>query len=290
MAHKTDNYTHSTIKTNSINLHIVQAGPQDGPLVILLHGFPEFWYGWRKQIDNLAAQGYRVWAPDQRGYNLSDKPQAVAAYNLDELSADIIGLIDAAGQEKCLLVGHDWGAGVAWWTACKFPERMSKMVILNVPHHKVFGKTFNTDLQQRRKSWYMAFFQLPFLPEFMLGLGNTNGLARALKTTSRPGAFTDVDISEYRKAWAQPGALTAMLNWYRAAFKTPPKQQPDPRVKVPTLILWGKQDNVLKWEMAQASLELCDEGRLVYFEDATHWIVHEEPERVNSLISEFFRE
>jgi epoxide hydrolase 4 len=285
-----NNYTHTTLKTNGINLHVVQAGPQHGPLVILLHGFPEFWYGWCQQIDYLVAQGYRVWVPDQRGYNLSDKPQTIAAYNLDELSADVIGLIDAAGQETTLLVGHDWGAAVAWWTACKYPERLSKMVILNVPHHKVFGKTFNTDPQQRRKSWYMAFFQLPFLPEFMLGLGNTNGLARALKTTSRPGTFSDADIAEYRIAWAQPGALTAMLNWYRAAFKTPPKQQPDPRVTVPTLILWGKQDNVLKWEMAQASVELCDDGRLVYFDEATHWIAHEEPERVNTLISEFFKE
>ena len=278
------NYTHATIKTNGINLHVVQAGPQGGPLVILLHGFPEFWYGWRKQIDYLVAQGFRVWAPDQRGYNLSDKPKGIAAYNLDELSADVVGLIDAAGQEKCLLVGHDWGAGVAWWTACKYPERLSKMVILNVPHHKVFRKTVNTNPEQRRKSWYFGFFQLPFLPEVIVSLG----MARALKTSSRPGTFTDADIAEYRQAWAQPGALTAMINWYRAALKTPPKQQPDSRVKVRTLILWGKNDVALISAMAQESVELCAEGRLVYFDDATHWIAHEEPERVNMLIGEFF--
>ena len=127
-------YDHALIKSNGVNLHVVQAGPEDGPLVILLHGFPEFWYGWRKQIDLLAEQGYRVWAPDQRGYNISEKPNGIGAYTLDKLSADVIGLIDAAGRETAILVGHDWGAGVAWWMACKFPQRLSKLVIMNVPH------------------------------------------------------------------------------------------------------------------------------------------------------------
>jgi pimeloyl-ACP methyl ester carboxylesterase len=283
------NLIHTTIKTNGINLHVVQAGPEDGPLVILLHGFPEFWYGWRKQISFLAEQGFRVWAPDQRGYNLSDKPKSIAAYNLDKLSADVLGLIDAAGRAKAFLVGHDWGAGVAWWTACKYPDRLSKMVILNAPHHKVFRKVLNTDRAQRRKSWYMLFFQIPWLPEALIGLGNNNGLAQALLQSSRPGTFTDNDLAEYRKAWSQPGALTSMLNWYRAVAQNPPRA-PDPYVKVPTLVLWGKQDIALKHEMAQASVALCEDGRLVYFEEASHWIQHEEPARVNQLIADFLRE
>jgi len=280
-------YDHELIKTNGVNLHVVQAGPEDGPLVILLHGFPEFWYGWRKQIDFLAEQGYRVWAPDQRGYNISEKPNGIAAYNLNELSADVIGLIDSAGCAKAILVGHDWGAAVAWWTACKYPNRLSKLVILNVPHQNIFRKTVTTDREQMRRSWYMGFFQIPFIPETLMG-AMSETFARGMQSSSKPGAFTDADMVEYRKAWAQPGALKSMINWYRSVIQQPP-QSPDPRVKVPTLILWGKKDAYLKSEMAQGSVELCDNGKLVYFDNATHWIQHEEPDRVNQLMNEFFK-
>ena len=280
-------YDHALIKTNGVNLHVVQAGPEDGPLVILLHGFPEFWYGWHKQIDFLAEQGYRVWAPDQRGYNISEKPNGIAAYNLNELSADVIGLIDAAGRDTAMLIGHDWGAAVAWWTACKYPQRLSKLVILNVPHQNVFRKTVLTDREQSMKSWYIGFFQIPFIPETLMGaIGES--MARGMQSGSKPGAFTDADMLEYRKAWAQPGALKSMINWYRAIVQQQP-QSPDPRVKMPTLILWGKKDNFLKSEMAQASLAYCDDGKLIYFDEATHWIQHEEPDRVNQLMLEFFK-
>ncbi|MBA3868383.1 MAG: alpha/beta hydrolase [Anaerolineae bacterium] len=280
-------YDHALIKTNGISLHVVQAGPEDGPLVILLHGFPDFWYGWRKQIDFLAEQGYRVWAPDQRGYNISEKPNGIAAYNLDELSADVIGLIDAAGCETSMLVGHDWGAAVAWWTACKYPERLSKLVIMNVPHQNVFRKTVLTDREQSLRSWYIGFFQIPFIPETLKG-AMSESFARGMQSSSKPGAFTDADMGEYRKAWAQPGALKSMINWYRAIVQQPPPS-PDPLVKVPTLILWGKKDAYLKWEMAEESLKLCVDGQLIYFDDTTHWIQHEEPERVNQLVVNFFK-
>ncbi len=280
-------YDHALIKTNGVNLHVVQAGPEDGQLVILLHGFPEFWYGWRKHIDFLAEQGYRVWAPDQRGYNISEKPNGIAAYNLNALSADVIGLIDAAGRDTAMLVGHDWGAAVAWWTACKYPQRLNKLVILNVPHQDVFRKTVLSDREQTMRSWYMGFFQIPFLPETLMGV-MSEALTRGMQASSKPGAFTDADMVEYRKAWAQPGALKSMINWYRSIIQQP-VQSPDPHVKVPTLILWGKKDAYLKWEMAQASVELCDNGKLIYFDNATHWIAHEEPDRVNQLMLEFFK-
>ncbi len=279
-------YDHALIKTNGVNLHVVQAGPEDGPLVILLHGFPEFWYGWRKQIDFLAEQGYRVWAPDQRGYNISEKPNGIASYSIDKLSADVVGLIDAAGRESTMLVGHDWGAAVAWWTACKYPERISKLVILNVPHQNVFRKTVLTDREQSFRSWYIGFFQIPFIPETLMGAAAAS-LARGMQSSAKAGAFTDEDMLQYEKAWAQPGALKSMINWYRAIVQQPP-ESPDPRVKMPTLILWGKKDAYLKSEMAQASVELCDNGKLIYFDNATHWIQHEEPERVNQLMLEFF--
>ena len=149
------------IETNGIRLHVAQAGSDDKPLVILLHGFPEFSYGWRKQIPYLVEAGYRVWAPDQRGYNLSDKPEGLAAYSIDELAADVIGLIDAAGEKKVFLVGHDWGAAVAWWVAAKYPERLKKLITLNVPHHSVMRKTLRSNFSQLRKSWYIGFFQIP---------------------------------------------------------------------------------------------------------------------------------
>jgi pimeloyl-ACP methyl ester carboxylesterase len=279
--------TRALIKTNGITLHVMQAGPEDGPLVILLHGFPEFWYSWRKQIDYLAGQGFRVWSPDQRGYNLSDKPNGIPAYNLDYLADDVIGLIDAAGREKACLVGHDWGGAVTWWTANKYPEKLEKIVILNAPHHSVFARHIRSSRAQMLKSWYFFFFRLPWLPEMVIGLNNTESLVRALKTSSRPGTFTDADMLEYRKAWSQPGAITGMVNWYRTVFQTPPQRLTSRRITVPTLMLWGKKDTVLGAEMAQPSIDLCDNGKLVFFEDATHWIQHEEPDRVNALIGEF---
>ncbi len=159
------------IHTNGVRLHVVQHGPVDGPLVILLHGFPEFWYGWRKQIPALAAAGYRVWAPDQRGYNLSDKPTGIDAYTLDQLVADVIGLIDAAGCDKVYLVGHDWGAAVAWWMALKYPQRVIKLVVSNVPHPIVMNRTVRRNFDQLRKSWYIFFFQIPWLPERLIRAG-----------------------------------------------------------------------------------------------------------------------
>jgi epoxide hydrolase 4 len=281
--------THETIKTNGVSLHVAQAGDKNNPLVIMLHGFPEFWYGWRKQIEVIAAAGYWVWIPDQRGYNLSDKPKGHAAYNLDELAADVMGLIEAAGRERCVLVGHDWGGAVAWWVANKHPDKLEKLITLNIPHHRVFAKALRTSWRQKRKSWYIFFFQLPRLPEFVLGFRKHWQLEKVIRT-SREGTFTGAELQQYHEAWGQPGAIKAMLNWYRAAFKAAPCPPKDPRITVPTLLMWGKKDTALGWEMAQPSIDLCDEGRLVFLDDATHWLAAEEPERVNELMVEFLSE
>ena len=197
---------HQYLPTSGITLHAVEAGPVDSQVVILLHGFPEFWYGWRHQIEALANAGYRVLAPDQRGYNLSDKPRSISAYNLDELAADVVGLIDAVGREKAYLVGHDWGAAAAWWTAIKYPQRLERMAILNAPHPKVMRWHMLHNRAQRRKSWYFLFFQIPFLPEWRMRKDNWCIGARALQSTSRKGTFSDAEISLYREAWSQPGA------------------------------------------------------------------------------------
>jgi len=280
---------HQQITTNGINLHVVQDGPSTGRLVILLHGFPEFWYGWRRQIPYLAAAGYRVWAPDQRGYNISDKPEGIAAYTLDELAADVIGLMYAAGEEKVFMVGHDWGAAVAWWVAAKYPARVARMVVINVPHGAVLTKHLRRNFTQMRKSWYMFFFQLPWLPESLAQLKNWNMHAKALKDSSRRGTFTNNDLDIYRQAWSQPKANTAMLNWYRAAMQKPPTPPENRRITAPTLLIWGAQDKFLGRELAQPSIDLCDDGRLVFFEEATHWVQHEEADRVNELIDTFLR-
>ncbi|MBZ0298001.1 MAG: alpha/beta hydrolase [Anaerolineae bacterium] len=281
-------YDHLYIQTNGIQLHVVQSGPEDGKPVILLHGFPEFWYGWRHQIDALAAAGYRVWAPDQRGYNLSDKPEGIAAYNLDKLAADVIGLIDAMGHERVRLIGHDWGAAVAWWTANKFPERLEKLVILNVPHHAVFQNYLRTHASQLRKSWYVFAMQIPWLPEQMMQTNNFQAMSSAIRSSARPGTFSDEDMIEYRQAWAQPHALTSMMNWYRAVIQQPPASLPSPRITVPTLIIWGKHDAFLEAAMAEESVRLCEDGKLVFL-DTTHWVQHETPEQVNQLILDFFQ-
>ncbi|RAK00554.1 pimeloyl-ACP methyl ester carboxylesterase [Larkinella arboricola] len=280
------------ISTNQIRLHVVEAGPTDGPLVILLHGFPEFWYGWRHQIDALAAAGFRVWAPDQRGYNLSDKPQEIKAYTLDKLGADILGLMDAAGVQRATVVGHDWGGGVAWWLAINHPERLHRVVCLNMPHLSVMPQVMRKNPQQLLRSWYIGFFQLPVLPEWLVRLGNWWGATRALRGTSRPGTFSAADLVQYRQAWAQPGptgqpAIQTMINWYRALVQQGPQLPDNPRVTVPLLLIWGTRDQALIRELAQPSIELCDRGKLVYIEEATHWVQHEAPDRVNRLIINF---
>jgi len=279
---------HLNLQTNGITLHVVEAGPENGQLVILLHGFPEFWYGWRYQIEALAAAGFRVLAPDQRGYNLSDKPKSVRDYNLDQLAADVVGLIDAAGREKAFLVGHDWGGAAAWWTAVKYPERIEKLVILNAPHPKVMRRNLLHNRVQRKKSWYMFLFQIPFLPERRMRKNNWHIGVRALQGTSRKGTFSEADMALYREAWSQPGAVTGMLNWYRAIFRSRPARVSSSRVTMPTLIIWGARDKFLGRELAQQSVNLCDNGQIVFIEGASHWVQHEEPARVNELLLKFF--
>ena len=281
---------HQYTETNGIRLHVLQDGPKEGPLVILLHGFPEFSYGWKHQIPYLASAGYRVWTPDQRGYNLSEKPNGIASYSLDELAADVVGLINAAGQNQVFLVGHDWGAAVAWWVAAKYPDRLLKMVVINVPHWAVMQKHLRSNLNQLLKSWYIFFFQIPRIPEILARQCDWSYLTKLLKNSSRQNTFTNSDLDKYRKAWSQPKAFRSMLNWYRSFVQKPPTPPSNPRITVPTLLIWGAKDRFLGREMAQPSIDLCDDGRLVLIEESTHWVQHEEADRVNELISSFFSE
>jgi pimeloyl-ACP methyl ester carboxylesterase len=272
----------------NVSLHAITAGPQNGPVVVLLHGFPEFSYGWHRQIEPLAAAGFRVIVPDQRGYNLSGKPAGVAAYALTELVSDVIAIADQLGQEKIFLAGHDWGAAVAWSAALLHPQRIAKLVVLNVPHPSVMRKFLSTRPRQLLRSWYMFFFQLPWLPEALFSAFNYRIGASSLLRSSRPGTFSAEDLIEYRAAWSQPAALTAMINWYRALFRFRAKF-PDRTVHVPTRILWGERDAFLLAEMAHESLRYCTNAELFTFVNATHWLQHEEPARVSELLIDFFR-
>jgi pimeloyl-ACP methyl ester carboxylesterase len=283
------------IRTNNIDLHVTTDGPEDGTSVVLLHGFPEFHYGWRKQIPALAAAGFQVIVPDQRGYNLSAKPKGIPSYDVDALAQDIVGLFDHFGVQKAGLVGHDWGGAVAWTVALNHPQRLEKLAILNVPHPDVMARFILKDRAQRIKSWYIYFFQIPFLVEWILRAGDYSVLSRMLRGSGRRNTFTEEDIAEYRKAWSQKGALSATLNWYRAAFRRGLKSyfrhrdMTARRVKVPTLMLWGRHDLALSERMVGPSIALCDNGCSVLFARATHWVQHDQPNEVNRLLIEFLR-
>jgi pimeloyl-ACP methyl ester carboxylesterase len=280
--------TDELIATNGIRLHVVTAGDPKGRPVVLLHGFPEFWYGWRHQIPALAEAGFRVIVPDQRGYNLSDKPRGVRAYRMEALVSDVLGLLDHYGCEKAALAGHDWGAAVAWSLAIAFPQRVGRLAILNVPHPAVMWDFIRRSPVQMLKSWYIAFFQIPGLADRLLGLNDYAAAVRMLTASGRRGTFSAAELDEYKKAWSRPGALTASLNWYRAILRDRPAAAADQRVHVPVLVLWGKKDVALSAGMAARSLELCDDGRLVYFENASHWVQHDEAQQVNRELIEFF--
>lgn len=280
---------HDYVNVNNLRLHVVKAGTEDGPLVLLLHGFPEFWYGWRRQIPALVAAGFRVWVPDQRGYNLSDKPGGVAAYGIDALADDVLGLIDASGRDRVYLVGHDWGGAVAWWVARLFPERLERLAILNVPHGKVMEQQLRENPAQKRRSWYMLFFQMPLVPELALRGRNWQTGLNLLRNSSRPGSFSDEDLEMYRQAWSRPRAMTSMINWYRALLRVRPSRRASSRIRVPTLMIWGARDVAFEREAAQLSIDYCDDGRLEYLEQATHWVQHDEPERVNEMLIDFLR-
>ena len=286
-----DGIEHRHVRTNGIQLHCAMAG--DGPLVVLLHGFPEFWYSWRHQIPVLARR-HRVVAPDLRGYGDSDRPSGIESYRLPTLVADIEGLIAALGESSAIVVGHDWGGGVAWFLALDRPALVRRLAILNMPHPACFARELRRNPRQLLKSWYVFFFQLPWLPETLLGLRHAQGIGDAMRrATVRPGAVTAEDVDAYREAASQPGALTAALNYYRAALRHPDprvRQPPDawPKIQMPTLVIWGEQDIALRKELT-VGMEPYFEAPLTlrYVPDAGHFVHLDRPDLVNEWLAEF---
>ena len=272
---------------DGVDLHAVRAGPEDGALVVLLHGFPEFWYGWRDQIRPLAEAGYRVVVPDQRGYNFSDKPSKVGAYRLSALARDVLGILEAHGREEANIVGHDWGAAVAWWMALHHPDCVRTLTAVNVPHPSVMTEELRESWRQRLRSWYFLAFQLPRVPERVARAGNWRLLTRTMRRSSLPGTFGAEDFERYRAAWGQDSAFRSMVNWYRAIVRRRDRLRQE-TVEPPTLVVWGAQDEFLARSMAHRSVERCANGRLATLADATHWVQHEYPERVTTLLLDQF--
>jgi epoxide hydrolase 4 len=273
-------------EVGEVRLHYVEAG--EGPLVVLLHGFPEFWYGWRRQIGPLAAAGFRVVAPDTRGYNLSSKPAGVAPYAGDRLATDIRGLIHERGAESALLVGHDWGGTVAWTVAMNHPEVVDRLAILNVAHPRKFLQGLHSP-DQLRKSWYVFFFELPGLPESVVQADRWHFFRHFLRDADP--AYTPEEMDRYVEAWSQPGAAAAMINYYRAAVRQSPKKteaQIRP-ISAPTLVIWGERDRYLGPELAEPERDdVPNLDRVERLPDASHWVHHDEAERVTQLLAGFF--
>lgn len=284
----TDRWEHNFINTNGIRLHYVARGT--GKLILMLHGFPEFWYSWRHQIDEFS-QDYHTVALDLRGYNDSDKPDRVADYRMSELIADIKGVISGLGYEDCILIAHDWGGAIAWNFAYAYPEMVEKLIVLNIPHPAKFAEGLQTP-QQLLKSWYVFAFQIPWLPEFVFQLNNYQAIAEAfLGMAIDKTAFSQEDLNAYKEAAAKPGALTAMINYYRCIF--PSLFQGDRRswevLDVPTLTIWGEKDTAFSKELTYGTEAYVRDWQIKYIPNCSHWVQQEQPAVVNMYIKEFLQ-
>jgi pimeloyl-ACP methyl ester carboxylesterase len=284
---------HGYAQVGDVRLHYAESGGGDR-LVVLLHGFPECWHSWRHQLTALGGH-FRVVAPDLRGYNLSDKPPHVSDYRIEKLVDDVTGLIRHLGARRAAVVGHDWGAAVAWAVAQRHPEYVSKLAALQVPPAAVWKK--NISLRQALKSWYMFFFQLPALPEWFIGRGDFAELGRMFRSTARPGTFSDTDVDFYRAALRRPGALTAAINYYRANVFSlfsgggEGGRWAETRVGVPTLFIYGERDPFVIPETVRGVADFIDAPyREVRLARAGHWVQQEYQQEVNAALAGFLEE
>jgi epoxide hydrolase 4 len=292
---RNDGFFHRVLDVGEVSLHVAEARPasvgdgpvtDDVPLVVLLHGFPEFWRSWKHQLEALSAAGFWAVAPDMRGYNESDKPEGVGSYEVEKLAGDVLGLIRALGRKDAFVVGHDWGAMVAWAFAMQHPDALKRLAILNVPHPVRMTQGLRR-AKQLKKSWYMFFFQLPFgIPERFF---SKNDYA-ALRMTFKIDNFSADEIEHYVDAMRVPGALTSAMSYYRAAIRRVvtnrlPKMRP---IEQPVLVLWGDRDRHLGSEMAEPPKRLVPNATVKHFPKATHWIQNDAPDEVNRELLAFF--
>ena len=281
-----------TVEANGFRFAVDEAGEGDR-LALCLHGFPESRFSWRYQLPLLAQLGYRAWAPDLRGYGETEpKPQAVSAYLVDRLMEDVAALIDASGARSVTLIGHDWGAGLAWTFAANQVRPLERLVIMNVPHPAVMSAHLRRSWAQLRRSWYMFFFQLPGLPEWMM----TGGDARAVRQAFHGMAldkinFTPEVLDRYARDAQRPGAMTGMVNWYRAAFRLQGKLAgPWPRIETPTLVVWGEEDAALGIELLDGTDAHVRDLTIRRLPGVSHWVQQEAPGPVNAILREWLTE
>jgi pimeloyl-ACP methyl ester carboxylesterase len=289
---------HDYAQLGDVRLHYAECGRRGERLVLLLHGFPECWYSWRHQLTALGGERFHVVAPDLRGYNLSDKPARVEDYRMEKLVGDVLGLLDHFGARDASVVGHDWGAAIAWAVAARRPERVWKVAALQVPPLPVWFA--NMSVKQALSSWYMLFFQLPFLPEWQMSANDFAALARMFKKTSRPGTFTDTDIAVYKNALRQKSertnttALTAAINYYRANVfanlsRTPGASKTGrARIRVPTLFIYGERDFAIVPETVRDVGKHVDAPyRELRLANSNHWVQQESHAEVNAALRSF---
>ncbi len=277
-------WKHEYIITNGVKLHYVTQG--EGPLMLMLHGFPEFWYSWRHQIPEFA-KNFKVVAVDLRGYNDSDKPKEQSAYVIDEFIKDVEGIIKGLGYEKCVLVAHDWGGAIAWCFAYAHPEMVERLIILNAPHPAKLGEGLRNP-QQLFRSSYIFFFQLPWLPELVLQAADYQFIENAFKGMAvDKSAFTQADINAYKDAAAKRGAMTAMLNYYRNIFQDKFLNKKWGILEVPTLIIWGENDTALGKELTYGLEAYVRDLQIKYIPSCSHWVQQERPELVNEYMREY---
>ena len=281
------------VNANGLRFEVDVCG--DGErLALCLHGFPEHSFSWRLQLPLLAQLGYRAWAPNLRGYGHSSRPEGMEAYSIENLLADVAGLIDASGCRETVLLAHDWGAVIAWYFAMRKVRPLTHLVICNVPHPAAARRALSGNLAQLRKSWYVLFFQLPSLPEALLGRNGARAVGDAIQRSSEaPERFPEEVLDVYRRNAAQPGALTAMINYYRALVRgggaRRQQQAGFPVIETPTLMIWGEEDVALTKETTYGTEEYVRDLTIRYLPRVSHWVQQEAPETVNAMIEAFLR-
>ncbi|XP_067666860.1 epoxide hydrolase 4-like [Haliotis asinina] len=281
--------THGYVHLEDVRIHYVAQGDETKPLMLFLHGFPEFWYSWRYQLREFK-KDYRVVAIDLRGYGDSDKPSGIENYQMSKMVADLKQLIPALGYRSCVLVSHDWGGAIAWSFTAYHPELVDKLIVLNCPHPGIFRSFMQKSWTQFKKSWYMFFFQVPCLPELMLKVNDLKAIERIF--TGRQGGVTSgkcsaEDIEAYKYAFSRPGAATCAINYYRATTRFPAKKLP--KVSCPVLTIWGCKDVALETGLAAAANSVVENHTVKYIEEASHWVMMDTPEQVNKHMADFLK-
>ncbi|XP_046582552.1 epoxide hydrolase 4-like [Haliotis rubra] len=281
--------THGYVQLEEVKIHYVAHGDESKPLMLFVHGFPEFWYSWRYQLREFK-KDYRVVAIDTRGYGDSDKPSGVANYQVSKVVEDLKQLIPALGYRSCVLVAHDFGGAIAWALTALHPDLVDKLIVMNCPHPGIFRSYMEKSLAQLKKSWYIFFFQIPFVPELMMRVNDMKALEKMF--TGRQGGLTSDncsadDIEAYKYVFSKPGAATCAINYYRATTRYPAKKIP--RISCPVLTIWGCKDVALESSLAAAANAFVDNHTVKYIDEASHWVMIDTPEEVNKHITDFLK-